>query len=473
MEHATVNKTPIAWMRCLAVFIGVSLIVWASVVMARSTTGFSPLWPVNGILLGMCCLMGRHLGSQVLAAGVAGNVVGTYLAGESHLMVWVLALLNLLEIAIAWMPIRAQARKVKNLGDPSVLSRFTIFGLGLGPLVSGLALMGILWGQDQQWEWHQLLTWWSGNSLGMAIFAPLVVALRKDAWPELKYSLMEKQGWLRLSVLMLVGVIIFFWKPAGFLYLAFAPMMWLVFGLGFAGAPIGTLILACIAFPAIIWGFGPVSLTQDLDTPHRILLLQLYLASFLLVTMPVGMVLDHRKRLMSKMQEQQKMLQHLSWHDPLTQLLNRRGMDEFMRNHAQEKAAVMVLDIDHFKSYNDSYGHGEGDRCLVWMGEVIKSVLPDAAVARYGGEEFVVIVPHVLSQTHALDLAQSLRASIAGHKRTHAQSPFGVVTVSIGVAWVSAIEQLIEKSEVWDAADAALYTAKTKRNTVELSLINA
>ena len=471
MNDVTAN-TPKEWMRCLTVFVVLSFIVWGSVVMARQTTGFSPLWPVNGILLGMCCLVGRNQGLRLLVVGAGANILGTYLAGETHVMVWALAALNLLEIGIAWMPIRAQARKVKNLGDPSVLSRFTIFGLGLGPLVSGLGLMGVLWLENHHPHWQQLLTWWSGNALGMAIFAPLVVALRPDAWSDLRHALSEKQGGLRISILVLVTVMIFFWKPAGFLYLAYAPMMWLVFGLGFAGAPIGTLMVALIAFPATALGYGPPSLMEDMGTAHRILLLQLYLATFLLVTMPVGMVLDHRKRLMTKMQEQQHLLHHLSCHDPLTQLLNRRGMEEFLHEHHHRPAAVMILDIDHFKAYNDAYGHGEGDRCLVWMGETIQSALPQAAVARYGGEEFVIIVPDALNETEAHEMAQQLRQAIELHARAHDQSPFQIVTVSVGAGWVQNIKHLIDHPHIWEQVDATLYVAKKKRNAVELATIN-
>jgi diguanylate cyclase (GGDEF)-like protein len=127
----------------------------------------------------------------------------------------------------------------------------------------------------------------------------------------------------------------------------------------------------------------------------------------------------------------------------------------------------MMIDIDHFKLYNDRYGHVAGDTCLRAVGETLSLVTLEEAVlvARYGGEEFALLLPG-LDLARAAELAEEARKSIEDLLITHAEAPCGVVTISIGV------ESLVpEKGQsaasLVEAADSALYAAKRGgRNTV-------
>ncbi len=94
----------------------------------------------------------------------------------------------------------------------------------------------------------------------------------------------------------------------------------------------------------------------------------------------------------------------------------------------------MMIDIDHFKLYNDRYGHVAGDTCLRAVGETLSLVTLEEAVlvARYGGEEFALLLPG-LDLTRAAELAEEARKSIEDLLITHAEAPCGVVTISIGV----------------------------------------
>lgn len=139
--------------------------------------------------------------------------------------------------------------------------------------------------------------------------------------------------------------------------------------------------------------------------------------------------------------------------DPLTELPNRRGFERAVQPMlAQQDGAISVIliDLDDFKHINDSHGHAAGDRVLMDVGEVIRSLLPDGAVAaRIGGEEFVVAAQGDLDE--ALHLAERLRLHIAA-------KPWRT-TASVGVAQVSpGIRPLIE--ELLVDADQAMYTAK-------------
>ena len=129
--------------------------------------------------------------------------------------------------------------------------------------------------------------------------------------------------------------------------------------------------------------------------------------------------------------------------------------------------ALMMIDVDHFKLFNDNYGHVEGDQCLRVIGDALATASSHKAdfAARYGGEEFVLLLPG-MDASAALKVGERLRKAIEDSGLAHAKAPCGHVTVSIGVA--SLRPQPDEPPQVLvEAADAALYAAKRRgRNRV-------
>jgi diguanylate cyclase (GGDEF)-like protein len=132
----------------------------------------------------------------------------------------------------------------------------------------------------------------------------------------------------------------------------------------------------------------------------------------------------------------------------------------------QGRVAVAMIDIDHFKSYNDRYGHVAGDTCLQRVATALSANIRDEdTVARYGGEEFAVILPDA-DAAAAYAVAERVRVTVQALDEPHAASPAGTVTVSIGVAVTvpradTTVEDLIK------CADALLYEAKRNgRNQV-------
>jgi len=167
-------------------------------------------------------------------------------------------------------------------------------------------------------------------------------------------------------------------------------------------------------------------------------------------------------------------LEKLALKDELTDLYNRRGLKEFVdrewKNAIRNKQpiSILMIDIDNFKSYNDTYGHKMGDICLKNVSETIRknSLRPMDIVARYGGEEFIVILPNTPFEG-ALTVAERIRNAIEKLNIQHIKSPFGKITVSIGVS-TSVPEKLENFEALLEEADKNMYTAKKKgKNRVE------
>lgn len=168
-------------------------------------------------------------------------------------------------------------------------------------------------------------------------------------------------------------------------------------------------------------------------------------------------------------------LKQMSIEDALTGLLNRRAFDAVLQDEcrrsrrAQVPLALMMLDIDYFKQFNDIYGHQKGDDCLIEVADVLKTACGRAGdfVARYGGEEIAVILP-ATSYEKALDQAGNLQRKVQAMAVPHSGSDVAdVVTVSIGVACIVPPPKM-QASELVSAADKALYRAKERgRNRVE------
>ena len=151
--------------------------------------------------------------------------------------------------------------------------------------------------------------------------------------------------------------------------------------------------------------------------------------------------------------------------DPLTGLLNRRGLDERLRLVEVERGALIALDFDKFKTLNDTLGHPAGDAALVHLARILNEQVRGVdAVARVGGEEFLVWLPGT-SLEEGLCVAERIRARLAGSKWDWRGSPWPL-TASFGVA--SWPETTKSRDNLATQADTALYRAKTAgRNRVE------
>lgn len=185
-----------------------------------------------------------------------------------------------------------------------------------------------------------------------------------------------------------------------------------------------------------------------------------FASGFLLLSRRLANELDGRRRAELE-------LKKLAGTDPLTGLLNRRALDTELNRawargtRTREPIGLLFLDVDHFKAYNDRYGHPQGDSVLVQVAQVLGDCLrrPGDKVARYGGEEFVVILPDT-NLSGARQVATEIFAAVAALKVAHADGIGGRVTVSIGMA-ASDQRGMADPGALVDAADQALYAAKS------------
>jgi diguanylate cyclase (GGDEF)-like protein len=159
--------------------------------------------------------------------------------------------------------------------------------------------------------------------------------------------------------------------------------------------------------------------------------------------------------------------------DMLSGLANRRGFQsrldfEWMKAQQHGGAlSLLMIDVDHFKLFNDSYGHPEGDVCLARLGETLAGIAAETMgfAGRYGGEEFCLLVPNIDSR-RALEIGETVRAAVQELAMPHCTSHYQTVTVSVGVACARPNDKQ-QPGDLIEAADAALYAAKHRgRNAV-------
>jgi diguanylate cyclase (GGDEF)-like protein len=180
--------------------------------------------------------------------------------------------------------------------------------------------------------------------------------------------------------------------------------------------------------------------------------------------------LEESKRTTSKLTELLEQVESKAMIDPLTQVFNRgtynmeiaQMIKEFKRY--KNPAALIIIDIDHFKIFNDDYGHKAGDAVLTLVASVIKDAVRDTdMVFRYGGEEFVVLLSKI-SLKNALTVAEKVRAQIESHHLTNKATVLKV-TASIGL---SCFKEGDIETTIFERADKALYQGKQNgRNRVE------
>ncbi|MGA0611526.1 sensor domain-containing diguanylate cyclase [Caldimonas sp. KR1-144] len=475
------------WLACLIL----PLLHFASVKLtfacAVSPENEVVVWLPNAVLLA-ALMHYRGQRAWLLAALVYASDLVANLPVFPPAQAVALGLTNLAEVLITYALLR-RAQVSPTLERMQDFGRFVIAGPLIGALASALLaglVLRTLPGASAPYPTLVLL-WWFGDALGLLIYTPLLLAFAQRGREPVRVAWLDVlviAGSAALAVAILSG------KGERLIGVPLTPNLLLpsVLFMAVRLGPRWTSVAVALISLATAWGqttghrpFG--------DAPAHELILRTQ--EFILILSIVGMgfaVLLHEQKALNRsledkvrertqaLEESNSKLGALSATDGLTGIANRRRFDEALANEwlraqrSGEPLALLLLDVDLFKPYNDRYGHQAGDDCLRAIAQVMSANARRAGdlVARYGGEEFALIAPGT-DEDNALALARGILEGVQAMGHAHEPSPHGVVTASIGVA-VSVPTSEHAPQQLLRGADRALYEAKAQgRNRVVLA----
>jgi len=430
-------------------------------------------WPVKGIALSVLLVARRRHWWWILTAFAAGLMLSE--EGDTPLQLLAVGACNTLEVVCtAWVlpPFRTMD---KWLAQPRVASRFMFMVVVFGP--ASASLLSFVYREPGAPRWINAVRWGGEDMLGTILFTPLLLALLSpELWGLFRPAALPKT----LGLLALLGGsswLVFHQNQLPLSFVLYPIILLLGTQLGLSGAVIGIDMLAVIATLASLQGLGPFGSPEGSEAITRLLVLQIYLTLAVAMTMPVSVARVRRLTTEAQLLRAWKKMADLASLDGLTGVANRRQFDTTLdREWARARRegsplALLMMDVDHFKKFNDNYGHLAGDACLRSVAAAIRSIpcRPADLVARYGGEEFAILLPG--SDTAGARLiADMARRAVWELSIAHLLSPSERVTISIGLASMVPA-RAGEATELIAAADGALYEAKRNgRDRVEVAI---
>lgn len=448
------------------------------------------VWLPNAVLLAALLRYRCQRGWAMAALSFSSDVLASSAAFSLRGAV-LLSLVNLAEVVLTYGLMR-------RMHAPQMLLRFRDFGKFIvagpivGALLASLLASGVLLHLNATTTPYLTLVrlWWFGDALGLLIYTPLLLSFSQpvatNLHPPVRYTLLDAA--VVLLGLALAGLV--FSTHLGEIGgvsvtpdLLLPPVLYLAVRFGVRWTAIAVALISLATAWVLTTGHQPFG---AVDVHLQTIRAQEFI--FTLCTVGIGCAIlltelkTHERGLEDKVRERTQALESsnaqlaaLSATDGLTGIANRRRFDEVLASEWSRAArnrqplALVMLDVDFFKLYNDHYGHLAGDDCLRHIARVLAANFHRTGdlVARYGGEEFVLLAP-VRDAADALHIAETARRALAALALPHAGSPFGLVTASLGVALhVPTAGEAIDL--VVQQADQALYLAKARgRNQTAL-----
>jgi diguanylate cyclase (GGDEF)-like protein len=430
--------------------------------------------------------------------GLVANVASDVLLHDKTVLVSLaFASGNAMEaFAGAWMLLRFA-------GAPFMLNRVSkvlalailaaVLSTTLSATVGATVVSAVLNGASWLAAW---LTWWSTDAAGILIVTPVLLALADRRF--LTGLSDSPRRALELSLLLAgsIGVTVYvFGQPPSSLtnrpVLLLPLLLWAAIRFGPQGAALALLIPSLIITWNTAQGVGPFA-PPGTGAAQQQIATQVALCVMSISTLLLATIVAERRDATEALRESEKYLlqanrelqslkealMRQSLVDPLTELANRRAIDKKLSEvqaqwqRRQRPYSVVMVDVDHFKSFNDILGHTEGDRCLQTLARTFSTTTRMGdLVGRWGGEEFIVILPETDSKGASAFCAR-LHESVADLGLPHpASSLGGIVTVSAGIASYHG-EPGVDSRNVVEAADRALYQAKQRgRNRTEVATL--
>lgn len=470
---------PDSFIRWSSVMLVCTVLSWGGLVLAKPPCSADIFWPANGILLASLLVSPRRTWTAYLVGSVLSSLLVHQLIGFAVSFSLVFTVANIVEVLLAALLLAPQANRRPDLTNLRTLGRLLFYGVLLAPLASSAVVEACLSIWFKPAQWLAMGNFFFGDALGMAIMLPLTLAVDRTELASLfnRSRCLESIG--ILGGLALLSCIVFAQTGWPIIFLLFPPLLLMIFRLGISGSAIGVFLMCLPAayFTALRQGpfvMPEIGSTEKMMQVHSIFLLQSFLAVALITIFAVSAALAERDRMQQELTVAYQEADINAGLDHVTGLANRRTFDKHLerewRRAVRENAglSLMMIDVDHFKLYNDHYGHPAGDACL----QAVASVLHNAPLrssdlaARYGGEEFAVILPRAGSEGTFI-LADRIRQSVADRCLPHLPYTPGIVTISIGVATILPKLEL-DQALLIQLADQALYLAKKDgRNRVK------
>ncbi len=457
-----------ALLRLALVFALATAFSWLGIVLARQSENVATIWLSNGLVLGLLITQPRERWLAYFLAGLGADTLADLIHGDPFSLALGVSLANCVEVVSSTLVLTRWFGWPLDLTRRSVLVGFLLFSvLGATAVTSAL---GAWWTVVELpgLHWVQIFrNWYLGDMLGMAVLAPVVIMAQRPAF----FAMFERRRLPRtllvLAYSMGVTAVVFLDSSDPLIFFMFPTFLLVAFLLGVPGTVVNILLFTLMAIGFTIKGHGPLMLIAgEHMLLHRLVIAQLFAAVAIFTMFPVAALLEEKDQLKRSLAASESRYRRLAHVDDLTGLQNRRAFNLHLETacadarEAASNVALIILDADLFKQYNDHAGHVGGDACLRSIAQVLACAVPPAegTVARIGGEEFAVILPHG-SEDRTREIAERIRADVEALALTHPASQWGVQTVSLGVAVrVPLVNQ--DPMVLVRLADQALYAAK-------------
>ena len=421
------------------------------------------VWPPSGIAVAALLLIGNRVWPGVWIGAALVNFAvdaGTFPAA-------LIACGNSLEALVGAMLIRRQIGVFHEFDSGEDVIKFVAVA-AMSAMVAATIGVGAVALHDPvpasvlaQNGW----TWWEGDTVGIILVTPLILSL----------SVLEPAIWSRRKIiegaafglaLLVAARLIFGGNREAFTVL---PLVFVIppiiifaaFRLGQREVTLASAAACSVAIWYTVQGRGPFALASLNET---LLLLLAFVSTVVTTGLVLSAVVGQRSRVTEALQQALRDLAEQAIRDPMTGLHNRRFLREFLvRELIRAKRtgiglAVIMMDLDHFKRINDTFGHDAGDLVLTEVAAMLKkSIRGSDMVCRFGGEEFVLVLTDA-TRASASRRCEEIRAAIRKLDPTYRGRGLGSPTASFGVALFP--DHAADADSLINASDKALYDAK-------------
>ena len=443
-----------------------AIATYGALYLASASSQGAQLWLGPGLLAGLLLIsQARHRAWYAWVCLVSAGTV-YWLCGDSPGSALVRVVIAIAEaFAVLWL-LRANHAWIDGLEDSlGSWLRFIVAGIIVVPLLGALP-GGWLISADQGVNLSTgFRLWYGGHAMSMCVMVPLLLRIQRRQIDQLieKRRVVETLFWF--AAFAVVAGTVFAQSSILPLFLLMPLLVITVFRAGFLGLALGGVVLGLAATFSLHAGSSPLlSMAAGTDWWVANSLAQLFVILVFGTMVLIAALFEERRAHEAVLEASNLELIRMATTDALTGIPNRRWFDAEMAsawaNARRESISVglLLIDIDHFKRYNDHYGHAAGDACLKDVAAILqRETRPTDQCARYGGEEFVVILPGA-SAEDARRVGDRLCHAVQNAVMPHAESEFGVVTVSIGAA--AAEPDDYENKGLFGLSDRALYNAK-------------